>query len=133
MTDTPDNLRDMLAALIYNTSDEYARKLMVRPDCPGASEVKGSGKPVCYVLADAILAAPGIAVVELPEPRWPNGSWHETWHVLIGGEPESVYVDGINTNNVEIVASGHLRIYADEARSLAAALLAAADKAEEGK
>lgn len=50
-----DSLRDRIAAVIYNTSDEYARKLLVRPDCPGASEVEGSGKPVCYVLADALI------------------------------------------------------------------------------
>jgi|LakMenEpi03Aug12_release.lakeMendotaPanAssembly.Ray.scaffolds.fasta_scaffold3785381_1 hypothetical protein len=38
--------------------------------------------------------------------------------VLIGGEPEDVYLDGD-----EIVISGHMRIYADEAVGLAAALI----------
>lgn len=50
-----DNLRTRIAAAIYNASDEYARKLMVRPDCPGASELEGDAKPVCYELADAVI------------------------------------------------------------------------------
>ena len=50
----PDTLRDRIAAAIYDSSDEYSRKLMVRPDCPGASEMDGDGKPVCYVWADAV-------------------------------------------------------------------------------
>ena len=72
-------------------------------------------------LADAILAIPGIAVVELPEPAGAV----RCWPALVGGEPESVYQAGD-----EIVVSGGLRVYADEARDLAAALLAAADYAE---
>ena len=51
-----DNLRYRIAAAIYDASDEYARKLMVRPDCPGASELEGDSKPVCYTLADAVIA-----------------------------------------------------------------------------
>jgi hypothetical protein len=70
-------------------------------------------------IADAILALPGIAVVELPEPagavrRWP---------ALVGGEPESVYRAGD-----EVVVSGGLRLYVDEARDIAAALLACSVK-----
>lgn len=49
-----DSLRDRIATVIYNSSDEYTRKIMVRPDCPGASDVRGDAKPVCYVLADAV-------------------------------------------------------------------------------
>ncbi len=41
-----------------------------------------------------------------------------TQRVLIGGEPEDIYSDGD-----DIVISGHLRIYADEAVALAAALI----------
>jgi len=72
-------------------------------------------------LADAILAIPGIAVVELPEPAGAV----RCWPALVGGEPESVYQAGD-----EIVVSGGLRLYANEARDLAAALLAAANFAE---
>lgn len=49
------DLRTRIAAVIYNACDDYTRKLMVRPDCPGASEVEGDGTPVCYVLADAVI------------------------------------------------------------------------------
>jgi len=48
-------LRDRIAAVIYDASDDYTKKLMVRPDCPGASEVEGSAKPICYTLADALI------------------------------------------------------------------------------
>ena len=50
-----DNLRDRIAQAIYDSSDEYTRKLMVRPDCPGASDVEGEWKPVCYRWADAVI------------------------------------------------------------------------------
>jgi hypothetical protein len=49
--------REVVARAIYDAQDEVTRKLLVRPDLPGASELEGSGKPVCYHLADAILAA----------------------------------------------------------------------------
>ena len=55
-----DNLRDRIAQAIYDSSDEYTRKLMVRPDCPGASDVEGEWKPVCYRWADAVIAALGL-------------------------------------------------------------------------
>lgn len=73
-------------------------------------------------LADAILAIPGVAVVELPEPA----EAVRCWPALVGGEPESVYLAAQG----EVIVSGGLRLYADEARDLAAALLAAADYAE---
>lgn len=76
---------------------------------------------VAQHLADAILAIPGIAVVELPEPA----EAVRCWPVVVGGEPESVYLA-----QGEVVVSGGLRLYTDEARDLAAALLAAADYAE---
>jgi hypothetical protein len=72
-------------------------------------------------LADAILAIPGIAVVELPEPA--RVGRFRCWPALVGGEPESVYRAGD-----EVVVSGGLRLYADEARDLAAALLACSVK-----
>ena len=71
--------------------------------------------------ADAILAIPGVAVVELPEPA----EAVRCWPALVGGEPESVYLA-----QGEVIVSGGLRLYADEARDLAAALLAAAEYAE---
>ena len=72
-------------------------------------------------ITDAILAIPGIAVVELPEPA----EAVRCWPALVGGEPESVYLA-----QGEVIVSGGLRVYVDEARNLAAALLAAADLAE---
>lgn len=60
-----DNLRDRIAAAIYNSCDDYTQKLLVRPDCPGASEVEGEGKPTCYILADAVIQELG-----LREERW---------------------------------------------------------------
>lgn len=56
MTDT---LRTRIAAAIYNACDDYTQKFLVRPDCPGASELEGDGKPVCYVLADAVIREVG--------------------------------------------------------------------------
>ena len=80
------------------------------------------GHRECYRRdADAILAIPGIAVVELPEPA----EAVRCWPALVGGEPESVYLA-----QGEVIVSGGLRVYVDEARDLAAALLAAADHAE---
>ena len=80
------------------------------------------GHRECYRRdADAILAIPGIAVVELPEPA----EAVRCWPALVGGEPESVYLA-----QGEVIVSGGLRLYADEARHLAAAFLAAADYAE---
>ena len=70
-------------------------------------------------LADAILAIPGIAVVELPKPAGAV----RCWPALVGGEPESVY-----QARDEIVVSGGLRLYVDEARDIAAALLACSVK-----
>lgn len=64
-----DDLRDRIAAAIYNASDEYARKLMVRPDCPGASEMDGDGKPVCYELADAVIAELGLHEETMHNPN----------------------------------------------------------------
>ena len=82
-------------------------------------------------LADVILAifgsflkdTFGIGVVELPEPA--RVGRFRCWPALVGGEPESIYRAGD-----EVVVSGGLRLYVDEARDLAAALLAAADYAE---
>lgn len=72
-----DNLRDRIAAAIYNASDEYTRKLMVRPDCPGASELGGDSKPVCYTLADAVIAELGLHPVESLDRRFIR--WVTAW------------------------------------------------------
>ena len=75
-----DSLRDRIAAAIYNSSDDYTRKLMVRPDCPGASDVEGEWKPVCYRWADAVIRKLGLRprsvecangqIVRCYETRW---------------------------------------------------------------
>ena len=67
-----DNLRYRIAAAIYDASDEYARKLMVRPDCPGASELEGDSKPVCYTLADAVIRELGLRREDLGGFRVPG-------------------------------------------------------------
>lgn len=125
MTDTPDTLREKLAAIAAR--HQYApdgRKCACEFSCAELLDYPVS--PWHRHFADAILAAPGIAVVALPEPRG------DYWPALIGGEPESVYLTDDGDENV-VVVSGCLRVYADEARALAAALIAAADKAEEGR
>ena len=60
-------------------------------------------------------------IVGLPEPQG------HVWKVLIGGEPEDLYV---GTQDGDIFLSGHLQIDSTEARDLAAALLAVANAAE---
>ena len=115
-----DNLRDRIAAVLKEHQDESG----AGPDCTCGWEWQGYGLwKDCYAghVADAILAIPGIAVVELPEPA----EAVRCWPALVGGEPESVYLA-----QGEVIVSGGLRLYADEARDLAAALLAAADYAE---
>ena len=49
------DLRTRIAAAIYEASDEYTRKLMVNPRLPGCADVEGDSKPVCFVLADAVI------------------------------------------------------------------------------
>jgi hypothetical protein len=49
------DLRDRIAAAIYEASDEYTRKLMVNPRLPGCADVQGDSKPVTYILADAVI------------------------------------------------------------------------------
>ena len=117
MTDT---LRDRIADVLLAHAENDAG-----PDCTCGWEWEGYGlwkDSYASHVADAILALPGIAVVELPEPA----AAVRCWPVLVGGEPESLYL----TPDGEVVVSGSLRLYADEARDLAAALLAAAEYAE---
>ena len=77
-----DNLRYRIAAAIYDASDEYARKLMVRPDCPGASELEGDSKPVCYTLADAVIRELGLETVELLAR-----SWYRNYDIIPANDP----------------------------------------------
>ncbi|QDF19970.1 hypothetical protein HWC44_gp083 [Mycobacterium phage ThetaBob] len=67
---------------------------------------------------DNIASLPGVAVIQLPEQ-----GQGECWRTLIGNEPEDVYLGPWG----HIVISGAARLHsAEEARDLAAALLAAA-------
>lgn len=70
--------------------------------------------------ADALRAA-GYAVVELPQ-----ANSFDAWPVIFGGEIEDVY----GKTNGDVVISGVETMSSNEARSLAVALLAAADVAE---
>ena len=129
MTDT---LRDRIAAAIaahepvtdYSGADGECIECDLNPRWPDSEAPTGptaGWKRHATHLADAILAIPGVAVVELPEPA----EAVRCWPALVGGEPESVYLA-----QGEVIVSGGLRVYVDEARDLAAALLAAADYAE---
>lgn len=69
----------------------------------------------------AALRSAGYAIVELP--KYPAKA-------LVGGEVESVYVSDL-LDEPSITISGTVSIYADEGRSLAAALLAAAAEADQ--
>jgi hypothetical protein len=78
--------------------------------------------------AGVLLSFPGIAIVELPESR------QNYWPVVHGGEPEQVYLAHEPDGGEPIIAiSGAGYCYVDEARAVAAALLAAANAAEENK
>lgn len=68
-------------------------------------------------IADAILALPGIAVVELPEPERPRVGRY-------------IWMDDLVTVNSGAIDLDYQSISATDARDLAAALLAAAEYTE---
>lgn len=72
---------------------------------------------------DALKAA-GYEVVELPDPDDKNN--RPLWGVLVGGEPEDVYV----RPSGEVVISGAAVLYDDESRRLGEVLLAANNATE---
>ena len=69
-----------------------------------------------------------VVAVQLPEPLR-----ERVWPVVIGGETEAVWVCPERDVEYPIVVSGACSVDATEARNLAAALLAAAAKAEAGE
>lgn len=108
-----DALRKHLIALRH---DNYAINGQVRLSVPRV-DVES--------LADVLLSLPGVAIVELPEP--PEES---TWH---GGDVGDVISDA-HCGGVRICGVGNnLCTTTSEARKFAAALLAAANKAEAGQ
>jgi hypothetical protein len=54
------DLRNRMAAAIYEASDEYTRKLMANPRLPGCTAIEGDSKPVCFTLADAVIRELGL-------------------------------------------------------------------------
>lgn len=54
------DLRNRMAAAIYEASDEYTRKLMANPRLPGCAAIEGDSKPVCFTLADAVISELGL-------------------------------------------------------------------------
>jgi hypothetical protein len=54
------DLRNRMAAAIYDASDEYTRKLMANPRLPGCTAIEGDSKPVCFTLADAVIRELGL-------------------------------------------------------------------------
>lgn len=79
-------------------------------------------------LTDVLLSLPGIAVVDVP------AQVAGFWPVVVTGEPEQVYLSNEPESWADperiVCISGMGYIYVDEARSLAAALLAAAAEAD---
>lgn len=112
-------LRDRIAEALYaHNARELGFEL---PDRKGRTAVPweklpAGAKESWYPRADAILAIPGIAVVELPEPDQ---------------SPPAPYWDGgwIRTER-RLVVLGEQQIAVSSARVIAAALLAAAEYAE---
>lgn len=86
------DLRDRIAAAIYNACDEYTRKLIVRPDLPGASELEGDGKPVCYVLADAVIRELGLQR-EGQKSRTVTNEHGATYHIQGGHRYVTKWID----------------------------------------
>ena len=113
-------------AIIDTIADDFTNEIVGNSsDYNGGRLTLGRSRDLA-AQALAALRAAGYAIVRLPEPPL---------NVLIGGEPESVYVSD-RLDGPSITISGTVSIYADEAPALAAALLAAAgkaEKAEEGK
>ena len=128
-----DTLRDRIAWLMWCANEGY----LTDADRAGVSNIftadpatlhpdDAFSLPRWREMADAILAAPGIAVVELPEPDGDGDSWEDA-AVHLGRAvevPRIVYV--------EIDPGDPIPLLSSDARGIAAALLAAADKAEEG-
>ena len=56
-------LRGRIANAIYEASDEYTQKLMVNPRLPGSEDAYGDYKPICYQLADAVIAELNLKIV----------------------------------------------------------------------
>jgi hypothetical protein len=54
------DLRNRMAAAIYEASDEYTRKLMANPRLAGCAAIEGDSKPVCFTLADAVIRELGL-------------------------------------------------------------------------
>lgn len=121
-----DTLRDRIAEALYVHN---ARELGFDvPDRKGRTAVPwerlpAGAKESWYPRADAILALPGISVVELPEPECvtDNTAGWAGWTWAVNRNVGVVIVD---------MDSGGCAVSPDQARKLAAALLAAADRAE---
>ena len=104
--------------------DRIAELLIIHP-----SGLRAVGDPPDWpwAVADAILALPGIAVVELPGPDDGRDDWLDTVvrTGLSKGCPRSV--------DVELDPGTVIGLSVEYARDLAAALLAAAEHAERGQ
>lgn len=77
------DLRTRIAAAIYEASDEYTRKLMVNPRLPGCDDVEGDNKPICFVLADAVIRELGLREERTASESITNEQG-ATWHRKTG-------------------------------------------------
>lgn len=128
MPDQPELRKLLIEVLIEHSYDHYYGACRCERD-PGSWYANAAAMTLEQHrahIADRLLALPGIAIVPLPET---SQNW---WPVVHGGEPEQVYLAHEPNDGEQIVCiSGAGYCYVDEARSVAAALLAAAGVAEE--
>lgn len=138
-----DGLRAKIAEVLethnaYSIYEPDSELTKVTCDCGWVGDTDCCSEQYIHV-ADRILAIPGIAVVELPgymtdrsnvhesirhQPMWEKG---QAWATIQEGGPDEGLV------YFEIGSSGYGTVDAVEARDLAAALLAAADRADRGQ
>lgn len=88
----------------------------------------GGTQTYCDALAEALLALPGIAIVELPDPTYESDQ--KAWRFSDHGEHEYVMFPARFYPDDDIGISGIGGYSISEARALAVALLAAANAAE---
>lgn len=124
------DLRARLAEAHWDLYVSQARELLACSHIPDTFTQLGENEQgYHYRYADVLLSLPGIAIVELPEPATASVE-SDVFHLVLGGELEVVYHRTNHEGEPSIVVSGLGHFTVDEARKLAAALLAAANDAE---
>lgn len=113
------DVRARIVAALRNTPDLTAHRYI---DTDGEFSTKlHSRDEVAERAADAILAAPGVTTIALPEPTGINGQDNRVWRI------PGFYVE--QEFNGDVVINDRLAVCADELPALVAALAAAAEAA----